>query len=33
MKKNLKYGIEPYPKGQNKNYDASYKPNIQTTLF
>ena len=33
MKKNLKYKIEPYPKGKNKNYDASYKPNIQTTLF
>ena len=33
MKNKLKYEIEPYPKGQNKNYDASYKPSIQTTLF
>jgi hypothetical protein len=29
----LKYKIEPYPKGQNKNYDASYQPEIQGTLF
>lgn len=29
----LKYEIEPYPKGDNKRYDASYKPIIQTTLF
>jgi len=27
------FEIKPYPKGQNKNYDASYKPSIQTTLF
>jgi len=27
------FEIKPYPKGENKNYDASYKPNIQTTLF
>jgi len=33
MFKNLKYKIFPYPKGDNKNYDASYKPTIQKTLF
>jgi len=33
MLKNLKYKIQPYPKGQNKNYDASYQPTIQTKLF
>jgi hypothetical protein len=33
MFKNLKYKIQPYPKGQNKNYDASYQPTIQTKLF
>ena len=33
MLKNLKYNIEPYPKGQNKRYDASYEPTIQTKLF
>ena len=27
------FEIKPYPKGKNKNYDASYKPSIQTTLF
>jgi len=31
--KNLKINIEPYPKGENKRYDASYKPTIQTELF
>jgi hypothetical protein len=31
--RNKLFEIKPYPKGQNKNYDASYKPNIQTTLF
>jgi len=31
--KSLKYNIEPYPKGHNKRYDASYQPVIQTTLF
>ncbi len=31
--KELKYKIEPYPKGQNKRYDASYKPIIQKELF
>jgi hypothetical protein len=33
MLKNLKYNIQPYPKGQNKRYDASYEPTIQTKLF
>jgi hypothetical protein len=33
MKKALKYKIEPYPKGQNKNYDASYEPEIQLRFF
>ena len=33
MLKNLKYDIKPYPKGQNKRYDASYQPTIQTKLF
>tara|TARA_Y100001938_G_scaffold126577_1_gene178659 strand:- start:3501 stop:4142 length:642 start_codon:yes stop_codon:yes gene_type:complete len=33
MLKNLKYEIHPYPKGENKRYDASYKPVIQKTLF
>ena len=27
------FEIKPDPKGQNKNYDASYKPSIQTTIF
>ena len=31
--KELNYSIKPYPKGQNKRYDASYKPNIQVQLF
>ena len=31
--KELNYKIEPYPKGQNKNYDASFQPTIQTKLF
>jgi hypothetical protein len=33
MLKMLPYQIEPYPKGQNKRYDASYNPTIQTQLF
>ena len=32
-KKQLNYDIAPYPKGNNKRYDASYKPNTQTQLF
>jgi hypothetical protein len=31
--KKLKYKQEPYPKGKNKKYDASYKPTIQIELF
>lgn len=30
---NLKYKIEPYPKGENKKYDSSYKPEVQLNLF
>ena len=33
MLRNLQYPILKYPKGKNKRYDASYKPNIQLTLF
>lgn len=33
MLKNLQYKIESYPKGDNKRYDASYKPVISLTLF
>ena len=33
MLKNLKYEIQPYPKGKNKRYDASYKPTTQSKLF
>lgn len=33
LKKELKYTIEPYPKGDNKRYDTTYKPTIQTKLF
>ena len=32
-KKQLNYDIVPYPKGNNKRYDASYKPSTQTQLF
>jgi len=30
---NLNYDIKPYPKGNNKRYDASYNPQIQITMF
>jgi len=33
MKDNLLYPILPYPKGDNKKYDASYKPSVQSLLF
>ena len=33
FKKQLNYDILPYPKGENKRYDSSYKPIIQTELF
>lgn len=29
----LNYKIQDYPKGENKNYDASYTPTIQNELF
>lgn len=31
--KELNYKIQPYPKGENKRYDSSYKPIIQIELF
>ena len=33
MIKELPYEIQPYPKGENKRYDASYQPSTQTKLF
>ena len=33
MYKMLPYELQPYPKGENKRYDASYIPSTQTTLF
>ena len=33
MRKNIKYDVLPYPKGNNQRYDASYKPQTQTKLF
>lgn len=33
MKGMIPYEILPYPKGENKRYDSSYMPSIQTTLF
>jgi hypothetical protein len=32
MKQKL-FNLKPYPKGDNKRYDASYKPTIQTEIF
>ena len=29
----LNYKIKPYPKGENKRYDSSYVPLVQTKLF
>lgn len=31
--KKLNYPIQPYPKGDNKRYDASYQPTTQSKLF
>ena len=31
--KDMKYDILPYPKGDNKKYDASYEPQTQGVLF
>ena len=33
LKKQLKYKILKYPKGDNKRYDASYKPSTQLSLL
>ena len=33
MKEMMPYKIHTYPKGENKRYDASYKPSSQTKLF
>ena len=33
LKKQLKYKILEYPKGDNKRYDASYKPKTQLSLL
>ena len=33
MKSKLPYAIETYPKGDNKRYDSSYTPIIQSKLF
>ena len=33
MLDNLKYEILPYPKGDNKRYDAGFKPSVQCILF
>lgn len=33
MRLALNYPILPYPKGDNKRYDASFSPTIQTQLF
>ena len=33
MIKHLNYKIHPYPKGDNKRYDASYQPSTQGVLF
>lgn len=33
MKKELPYEFQPYPKGDNKRYDASYETTTQTKLF
>lgn len=33
FKSALKYPILPYPKGESKKYDATYKPTVQAVLF
>jgi hypothetical protein len=33
MYNQLSFKIEPFPKGENTRYNASYKPNIQIELF
>jgi len=29
----MPYEVQPYPKGENKKYDASYQPNTQIQMF
>lgn len=33
LQRKLKYDIKPYPKGDNKRYNADYEPNIQLRAF
>ena len=33
FKNSLRYDIKDYPKGENKNFDASYNPSIQLNLL
>jgi len=33
LRKSLRYDIQPYPKGDNKRYDASYQPTTQIKLL
>ena len=33
MMTDLKMSIKPYPKGNNKRYDATYKPTVQGVLI
>ena len=33
MRSLLAYDVQPYPKGDNSRYDASYKPSTQGSLF
>jgi len=33
MRKQLIYDVQPYPKGENKRYDSSYKAHTQLTMF
>jgi hypothetical protein len=33
MKQKMPFKSEPYPKGENKRYDSSYKPTCQMSLF
>ena len=33
MRQALQYPIEPYPKGDNTRYDASFQPEVQGILF
>ena len=33
MREILPYKIEPYPKGDNRRYNADYKPTVQMSLF